>query len=145
MDRTDESDAEAGPRGDVPDRDDGKEAVGTATGGIVFFGTERREAVVEFYTEVVGASVWLEQPDCTILTFEGFRFGFCDREETDDCGTVTFVFADPAGVDAAHARLAAVARGEPTENERYRLYQFFADDPDGRTVECQAFLHETPV
>lgn len=126
------------------DATDGSGAATDGEGGIVFFGTERRATVVAFYTDVVGASVWLKQPDCTILSFAGFRFGFCDRDRTDDCGTVTFVFADRAGVDAAHDRLSAVARERPHENERYGIYQFFAEDPDGRTVECQAFLRETP-
>ena len=26
-------------------------------------------------------------------------------------------------------------------NEQYQIYQFFAEDPEGRTLEFQAFLH----
>lgn len=55
--------------------------------GIVFFATGDLGPVVEFYADVVGAEVWLEQPDCTVLTHGGFRFGFCGRAETDDCAT----------------------------------------------------------
>ena len=29
----------------------------------------------------------------------------------------------------------------PKENERYNIYQFFAEDPEGRTLEFQHFLH----
>jgi hypothetical protein len=112
--------------------------------GIVFFGTVQRETVVDFYEDRVGAEVWLEQPGCTILRHDEFRFGFCDREETDDCGIVTFVYDSRAAVDDAHDRLGDAAREAPRENERYRIYQCFADDPDGRTVEVQTFLHETP-
>jgi hypothetical protein len=111
--------------------------------GIVFFGTERLDEVVAFYTETVGADVWLEQPDCTILEHGDFRFGFCERETTEDCGTVTFVYDDREAVDAMHAAVGDAARELPHENERYRIYQFFADDPDGRTAEFQTFLHET--
>ncbi|SDJ68453.1 hypothetical protein SAMN05216226_107104 [Halovenus aranensis] len=112
--------------------------------GIVFFSTEQREAVVEFYTETVGASVWLEQPDCTILDYDGFRFGFCQRETTDDCGILTFVFDDKAGVDEAHEAVGDAATETPHENETYEIYQFFAEDPDGRTAEFQTFLHDLP-
>lgn len=110
--------------------------------GIIFFRTENYDEVVEFYTQTVGADVWLEQPDCTILNHDGFRFGFCDRDTTDDCGIVTFVYDDRAGVDEMHEVVGDAAREEPHENPKYQIYQFFADDPDGRTVEFQTFLHD---
>lgn len=108
-------------------------------GGIVFFRTEQREEVVEWYTDAVGAAVWEEQPACTILSVEGFRFGFCDDEETEDSGVLTFVYDDEAGVDAMYERVASVADDEPRFNEEYEIYQFFATDPDGRTAEFQTF------
>jgi len=111
--------------------------------GIVFFASEAHDAVVGFYTDRLGADVWLEQPDCTVLRYDNQLFAFCDREEADTDGILTFVVADRDAVDAAHADLADVAREEPHENERYDIYQFFADDPEGRTVEVQAFLHDT--
>ncbi|PSQ39223.1 glyoxalase [Halobacteriales archaeon SW_5_70_135] len=112
--------------------------------GIVFFHTERHDEVVAFYRERLGAAVWLEQPGCTVLEHDEFRFGFCDRDRTDDCGVVTFYYDDRAAVDRLYDRLADVARGPPEENETYDIYQFFADDPDGRTVEVQTFLHSLP-
>ena len=111
--------------------------------GIVFFATEALEEVVDFYCTDVGASVWLEQPDCTILQYDNLLFGFCDREEADTDGILTFVVETRDGVDDAYETLAAYATDEPHENDRYRIYQFFAEDPEGRTVEFQTFLHET--
>ena len=110
--------------------------------GIVFYATENHDAVVEFYRDRLGMELWLEQPDCTILEHGNLLVGFCDRDRTDDCGIVTFLYPDRAGVDAAHDRLADVAREEPHRNPTYDIYQFFATDPDGRTVECQAFLSD---
>jgi catechol 2,3-dioxygenase-like lactoylglutathione lyase family enzyme len=110
---------------------------------ITFFATTDLERIVRFYVETVGANVWLEQPDCTILKYDNQLLGFCDREEADTEGIVTFVYADRAGVDAMHEKLGDRAREDPHENERYEIYQFFADDPDGRTVEFQTFMHET--
>jgi hypothetical protein len=95
--------------------------------------------VVEWYTDTVGADRWLEQPGCTILSAEEFRFGFCDGEKTEDDGILTFVYDDRPGVDAMHDRVAAAADEEPHYNERYEVYQFFATDPDGRTAEFQTF------
>ncbi|APW99243.1 glyoxalase [Halobiforma lacisalsi AJ5] len=106
--------------------------------GIVFFRTERHDEVVEFYREL-GATVWREQPDCTILQAGSFRFGFCDRESADTEGIVTFVFDDRTGVDDAYDDLADTADEEPRYNETYDIYQFFASDPEGRTVEFQTF------
>ncbi|PSQ18035.1 glyoxalase [Halobacteriales archaeon QS_8_69_26] len=109
--------------------------------GIVFFRTEDPGPVVSFYTESVGAEVWLEQPGCTILEHGGFKFGFCERDVTETCGILTFYYEDRAAVDGMYEELSDHARGPPEENEQYDIYQFFAEDPDGRTAEFQTFLH----
>jgi len=57
--------------------------------GIIFFETAALDRMVDFYTERLDASVWLEQAGCTILRHENLLIGFCggDRAETD--GTIT--------------------------------------------------------
>ena len=107
--------------------------------GIVFFRTEHLEEVVAFYTDRVGATVWKEQPDCTVLAAGGFRFGFCEREAADTDGIVTFVVEDREAVDEAYGSLEAVAEQPPAYSERYEIYHCFAADPEGRTVEVQTF------
>jgi catechol 2,3-dioxygenase-like lactoylglutathione lyase family enzyme len=116
---------------------------GTPVSAITFFATTDLERIVEFYTETVGADVWLEQPDCTILKYDNQLLGFCEREAADTEGIVTFVYADREEVDEMHEKVGDRAREDPHENDRYEIYQFFADDPDGRTIEFQTFLHET--
>ncbi len=111
--------------------------------GIVFFATEALERVVDFYVDEVGASVWLEQPECTVLQYDNMLVGFCERDEAETEGVVTFVYGTRGEVDVAYEALADRAVDEPSENERYRIYNFFAEDPEGRTVEFQTFLHET--
>jgi hypothetical protein len=118
--------------------------VAVSVSGIVFFHTERHDEVVAFYRDRLDATLWLDQPGCTILEHDDFRFGFCDRETTDDCGILTFYYDDRAAVDALYDDLEDVARGPPVENAEYDIYQFFAEDPDGRTVEVQTFLHPLP-
>lgn len=118
--------------------------------GLVFFRTANRERAVVWYREVVDCAVWLEQPGCTILERGEFRFGFCDAGGDDaNSGTetesvLTFVYPDRAGVDRLYDRVGDAAREGPHVNERYDIYQFFAGDPDGRTVEFQTFLHDLP-
>jgi len=110
--------------------------------GIVFFGSREHDAVVRFYREL-GATVWREQPDCTILQAGDFRFGFCARDRPDTDGIVTFVFPDRTGVDDAYRRVGTLdpdaPDSEPTYSETYDIYQAFATDPEGRTVEFQTF------
>ncbi|MFB6218848.1 MAG: VOC family protein [Halobacteriaceae archaeon] len=107
--------------------------------GIVFYRTAAMASVLAFYTERVGCRVHLDQPDCTVLDHGGFRVGFCAGDEPEIGGTLTFVHPHRDGVDAAYDRLADCADDPPRENERYRIYQFFATDPEGRTVEVQTF------
>jgi catechol 2,3-dioxygenase-like lactoylglutathione lyase family enzyme len=115
--------------------------------GLVFFRTAALDDLLAFYVDTVGARVWHEQPDCTVLEHGAFRVGFCEADDPDDAeteGVLTFVYPDRAGVDAAHDRLheaGVEADGEPRYNERYEIYQFFATDPEGRTVEFQTFEH----
>jgi hypothetical protein len=111
--------------------------------GIVFFRSEHYEETAAFYRDEVGAAVWLEQPSCTILRYDNLLFGFCDGDETETEGILTFVTADRAGVDAFYERFESLAREEPSVNEAFDIYNFFASDPDGRTMEFQTFLHET--
>jgi hypothetical protein len=112
--------------------------------GIVFFRTEREDRVVEFYRERLGADVWLDQDGCTILRRGDFKFGFCGHENAEDCGILTFYVDDRATVDAVHETLVDCARGPPETSQQYDIYRFFAEDPDGRTVEVQTFLHPLP-
>lgn len=111
----------------------------TDEGGIVFFRTEAHDEVIEFYTGRIGATVWRSQPDCTILDYRGFLFGFCAREGAETEGTLTFVVPSREAVDAAFERLEGRSRDRPHYNATYAIYQFFAADPEGRTVEVQAF------
>jgi catechol 2,3-dioxygenase-like lactoylglutathione lyase family enzyme len=113
--------------------------------GIVFYRTADRARVVEFYQERLGFGEWLVQEGgCTILRRDNLLLGFCDAEESEDDGIVTVVVEDRTAVDRVYENLADVAQESPTENEAFDIYQFFAEDPDGRTVEVQTFLHPTP-
>ncbi|GAB3679954.1 hypothetical protein GCM10028857_01980 [Salinarchaeum chitinilyticum] len=113
--------------------------------GIVFFRTDRRDEVVEFYVERLDFDRWLEQDGgCTIFEYDNLLVGFCDGAPADTDGVVTVVLDDEAAVDARYSELSDVAHGPPETNEDFEIYQFFVDDPDGRTLEVQTFRHPTP-
>lgn len=109
--------------------------------GIVFFKTTILQEIVEFYVSEVGMHVWLEQEDCVILSHGNMLLGFCNRESSEVDGTITFFYPTREDVDAMYDLLSHIAISEPAENEKYEIYQFFAQDPEGRTLEFQTFLH----
>jgi len=112
--------------------------------GIVFFTTTERSEIVDFYTERLGFDPWLEQTACTILRNGNLLLGFCDGEQTEDEGVVTVYLDSRNEVEEWYSRLEDVAIGDPVENERFEIFQFFGEDPDGRTFEIQTFLHDLP-
>lgn len=113
--------------------------------GIVFLKTENLARILEFYTGRVGMSVWLEQPDITILRHGNLLIGFQQHTTSDVAGVITFFYPAKTDVDAIYGALQDLAVEPPHTNERYRIYNFFARDPDGRMIEFQQFLHELPA
>jgi len=137
------------------DEKDGE--IGQMRGGLVFLKTTDRPGLVKFYQETIGMEVWLEQPNITILSFGNLLLGFHQLpplssslsennsgNAADVSGMYTFVYPTRTEVDAMYLKLnkeTTTADGPPRVNERYRIYQFFAKDPEGRSLEFQAFLH----
>ena len=109
--------------------------------GIVFFRTTMLQEIVEFYVSDIGMHVWLEQDDCIILSHENLLLGFCHRETPEVDGMITFFYPAKEDVDAMYGMLSQIATSQPALNEKYQIYQFFAQDPEGRALEFQAFLH----
>ena len=106
---------------------------------VVFFATDRLEELAVFYTQRVGAELWMDQGDCRIFRHGQFLFGFCQRETAEACGILTFVYPDREGVDRMYEIFRDGALGAPHDNPRYPIYNFFARDPEGRMIEFQFF------
>ncbi len=87
---------------------------------------------------------WVVQSGCTILKHGNMLLGFCQAPVSDIEVTLTFFYSDPKSVDSMHEILEDTADGPPSVNERYNIYNFFAVDPEGRTLEFQTFRHELP-
>ncbi len=115
--------------------------------GLLFFKTKDLNKITEFYTKRIGARIWLGQPDCTVFKHGNFLFGFCQKDDqpADTNGVLTFFFESDIQVDDRYDDLQDIATTEPAYNDKYRVYQFFAKDPEGRTLEFQQFDHPLPV
>lgn len=112
--------------------------------GIIFLRTAKFDEVRAFYTETIGMSVWLEQPNIAILRHGNLLVGFHRQPEADLAGLITFFYETRDEVDEMYARLHDVANAEPKQNPKYRIYHFFATDPEGRKIEFQQFMHPVP-
>lgn len=109
--------------------------------GIVFNKTKNLKTIIEFYTEIIGADVWLDQGKCILLRHNNFIFGFCQDEKADLDGILTFFYPEQAMVLDMYQTLKEFILSEPKENKQYRIFNFFAKDPEGRTIEFQTFRH----
>lgn len=101
-----------------------------------------------FYELTLLLSLTLDQGGIKIFRVAGGGFlGLCQSDgplPADDRLILTLV---TERVDEWHTRLAdqgVPTDGPPRENARYRIYHFFARDPDGYRLEVQRFLHPFP-
>ena len=108
--------------------------------GIIFFKTQQLKSIIHFYQERIGMTVWLEQADCTILQHGNMQLGFCQRDQTDTCGVITFYYDTREEVDAMYEKFHGCSLQSPQKNDKYKIYHCFVKDPDGRSVEFQQFL-----
>lgn len=110
------------------------------TGGIIFFQTKQLDLIADFYLNKVGCQLWLERAECKIFQFGNMLFGFCQREENDSLGMISFNVDSKEKVDEYYKTILSIALSEPKDNSTYGLYHFYAKDPDGRNIEFQYFL-----
>jgi predicted lactoylglutathione lyase len=110
-------------------------------GGIVFFKTGDLKNIQSFYQDEIGCEVWLDQGGCLIFRYDNLLIGFCQAEQSETEGVITFFFLKKEEVDRCYKQFHHLAESKPKENQRYRIYHFFIRDPDGRLLEFQHFLH----
>ena len=107
--------------------------------GIVFFKTRELGLIRNFYASLLALPVWLEQDSCVIFKAGNQLLGFCTGESSEICGTITFFFDGREQVDSAYKKLKSIAKTAPQENPAFKIYHFWATDPEGRTLEFQCF------
>jgi hypothetical protein len=113
-------------------------------GGITFIRTAMIDTLKDFYLSQVGCDLWLDQGGCAIFQHGNQLFGFCEAAEAELEGLLTFFYTNTKMVDYMYGKLSHLADTPPMKNPKYRIYHFFAHDPEGRRIEFQVFLHDLP-
>ena len=111
---------------------------------VTFIYAHDLERTAEFYGAVLGLEQVLDQGACRIFRVAGEAFlGVCSKgKRSPEPGGVILTLVTPE-VDAWYQRLEARGvplDGPPARNETYRIYNFFAHDPNDYLVEFQSFL-----
>lgn len=109
--------------------------------GIVFFNSTRLEEIKDFYIHRVGCTLWLDQGSCAILRYGNLLVGFCKGKTGKTDTVLTFFYQNRADIDFQYQKFKSIAITPPKENKKYRIYHFYARDPEGRSIEFQCFLH----
>lgn len=105
--------------------------------GIIFL-KSNLDISIPFYKKI-GMDVWLDQGGCMIMKHGNMLLGFC-MGEPEICGVITFFYETMNEVDSMYAELSDISDGKPRINEQYKIYHFYAKDPEGRIIEFQHFL-----
>lgn len=118
------------------------------TSFIGFYPTRDLQATHDYYTRVLGLSLWRDQGSCHIYEVTGGGFiGFCLRPDVHIPPNVVLTLVTD-DVDGVYARLFAegvACEAAPKLNEQYGIYHFYAAGPSGERVEVQGFLHLNSV
>ncbi len=111
---------------------------------VTFLYTRDLVKTAEFYEEILGLPMVLDQGSCRIYQINADAFvGFCQRIDAPEQpkGVIlTFVSQE---VDDWHAYLVerdVVIEKPPTFYEEYNIYHCFLRDPNGYLIEIQRFL-----
>ncbi|WP_299422752.1 VOC family protein [uncultured Shimia sp.] len=122
------------------------------TAQITWVYTETLDAAAGFYRDVLRLPVVRDAGSALIFeTAPGARLGLCEafdgRIVEPKGGMITLLVADRGAVDDWYRRVTeagATVRGAPEVLERFGIYSFFCEDPNGYQVEVQCFLDEAP-
>ncbi len=117
---------------------------------VTFLYTANQEATHDFYANLLGMPLVLDQGACRIYKVSGTAFvGFCQQTANIDAvaaqGVILTLAVDATeSVDAWYAFLqtagAAAIEKAPALNERFNIYHLFLRDPNDYLVEIQSFL-----
>jgi len=107
---------------------------------IVFFETANLALIREFYQNKLALDVFKDQGRCLIFELGNMKLGFCSADAAETQGTITFVYASREKVDEAYFRHLDIATTKPEQSDFFKIYHFWARDPEGRNLEFQCFL-----
>jgi predicted lactoylglutathione lyase len=118
---------------------------------ITFLQTDDLDKTTVFYEDIMRCKMILDQGQCRIFQIRKDSYvGFCSHEFLDkDKNSVclTFVCDSKEEVDQWYQHLKSnnvQIKNPPKTNEKFKIYNLFAIDPNGITIEIQFFLHPFP-
>jgi predicted lactoylglutathione lyase len=121
------------------------------TSTITFLQTTDLEKTTEFYTKIMHFPLIVDQGQCRIFKSSNDSFiGFCSHdflEEKPENVCVTLVCSSKEEVDKWYQYLQeqnVTTKAPPKENKQFKIYNFFAKDPNDILLEIQFFLHAFP-
>ncbi|MFX0005274.1 MAG: VOC family protein [Promethearchaeota archaeon] len=111
---------------------------------ITFLGTDDLTVTSNFYKNLLGLSLYKDQGVCLIFNINSkSKIGFCEHMQiihNKKSPILTLVTED---VDDFYIRLikkGASIPEKPKINQKFNIYHFFFEDPNGYTIEIQRFL-----
>jgi len=111
---------------------------------ITFLYTHNLTETAQFYEEVLGLPLTLDQGTCRIYRLSSdVDLGFCQSAEAPEQPAGIIVTLVTPEVDQWYRRLCdqGVAFEKPPEiNPKYNIYHCFLRDPNGYLIEIQRFL-----
>jgi catechol 2,3-dioxygenase-like lactoylglutathione lyase family enzyme len=115
---------------------------------IVFLPCRDLQIMRNFYTDILGLPVALDQGDCVVFRIgekaRGY-WGFCTQKTElthPEKVCLTLVVSSREEVDQWHRRLVNAnvrCTQVPRHNQRFHIYHTFFQDPMGYTLEIQVF------
>jgi catechol 2,3-dioxygenase-like lactoylglutathione lyase family enzyme len=110
---------------------------------ITFLKTRDLGRTTDFYTQVLGLPLILDQGTCKIFRAgDSAYLGFCTTVASTGSNEVIFTFVvddvDEACAELEKAGIQIEVR--PRYNPQYNIYQFFMRDPNGYLLEVQRFF-----
>lgn len=113
---------------------------------ITFLNTRSLSATANFYEQVLGFTLWLDQGDCRIYEVTGGGYiGFCERRQTPEQPEGIILCLVTEDVDAWCEMLAGKGikfEKPPQPNPNYNIYHCFLRDPNGYLIEIQRFEND---
>jgi catechol 2,3-dioxygenase-like lactoylglutathione lyase family enzyme len=113
---------------------------------IIFIYVDDLDVSREFYEEMMGFPLVLDQGKCRIVRIAkggGGYLGYCEadgRSKESQGVILTFVTPDVDGWYQYLTSKDVVLLGKPKMNQKFGIYHFFYKDPDGHLLEIQNFL-----
>lgn len=114
---------------------------------VTFLYTRDLAATAQFYEEVMGLSLVLDQGSCRIYQVSRDAFvGFCQSDDASRQPSGVIFTLVTTEVDAWYRYLSdqgVAFEKKPQLNPRYNIYHTFLRDPNGYLIEIQRFLDPT--